>query len=139
MKTYRGIIDTNVLYAGLYSASGASHQILRMIERGRVIPMLSTTLLFEYEEVLRRNQNILKLSHRAIEDVLDTLCARGECRKIHFLWRPQLQDPKDDHILELAVAASGADVVTHNGKHFVAASSFGVRIVAPATLLGELK
>ena len=139
MGKYRAIIDTNVLHAGLYSASGASYQILRLIERGRVVPLLSTTLLFEYEEVLKRNQEMLGLSDRAVNDILNGLCVRGESRKIHFLWRPHLSDPKDDHILELAVAAGGADIVTHNVKDFRNASSLGVRIVTPAKLLGELK
>ena len=139
MKQYRGVIDTNVLHTGLYSATGAAYQISRLIERGFVIPLLSTTLLFEYEEVMKRNQEVLGLSDQAVEDVLDGLCSRGECRKIHFLWRPQLSDPKDDHVLELAVAASGADIVTHNVKDFKNASSFGIRIITPAQLLGELK
>jgi len=47
------------------------------IERGCVIPLLSTTLLFEYEEILNRHQRVLGLTNRAIEDVLDGLCARG--------------------------------------------------------------
>ncbi len=139
MKEYRAVIDTNVLHAGLYSASGASYQILRLVDRGRVTPLLSTTLLFEYEEVLKRNQAMLRLSDRAVNDVLDGFCVRGEPRKIHFLWRPHLSDPKDDHVLELAVAAGGADIVTHNVKDFANASSLGVRIVTPAQLLGELR
>jgi len=138
-RAVRVVLDTNVLYAGLYSATGASYQILRLIERGRVIPLLSTTLLFEYEEVLRRDQKLLKLSDRAVDDVLDGLCRQGECHKIHFLWRPQLSDPKDDHVLELAVAAGGAEIVTHNVRDFAEASRFGVRVVTPGERLGELK
>ena len=99
----------------------------------------SITLLFEYEEVLRRNQKLLRLSNRAVDDVLDGLCARGECRQIHFLWRPRLSDPKDDQILELAVAAGGTDIVTHNVGDLAGASAFGVRIITPAELLGEMK
>ena len=139
MKKHRAVIDTNVLYSGLYSASGASHRILRLIEQGRVIPLLSTPLLFEYEEVLKRNRDLLGLSDRDVEDVLDGLCTRGECRRIHFLWRTLLVDPKDDHILELAVAGSGVDIVTHNMKDFGKAGSFGVRVIRPGELLGELK
>ena len=139
MKKFKAVVDTNVLFAGLYSATGASHQILRLIEQGRIVPQLSTTLLFEYEEVLKRNQKQLKLSDRAIEDVLNGLCSSGEGRKIHFLWRPQLSDPKDDHVLELAVAAGGVDIVTYNIKDFTQASLFGIRIVEPSKLLGELK
>ena len=139
MNSVRAVIDTNVLHAGLYSATGASYQLLHLIEQGVITPLLSTTLLFEYEEVLRRNQGLLKLSDRAVDDVLDGLCRHGECRRIYFLWRPQLADPKDDHILELAVAAGGADIVTHNARDFVGASAFGVRILKPAELVGELK
>jgi len=133
------ILDTNVLYAGLYSAAGASYQLLRLIERGHIIPVLSTALLFEYEEVLTRNKKILKLSDRAVEDVLNGLCSRGKCQNIHFLWRPQLSDPKDDHVLELSVAAGGVDVVTHNTKDFARATPFGMRIITPAELLRELR
>ena len=139
MKKHRAVVDTNVLRAGLYSSTGASHQILRLVERGRLVPLLSTALLFEYEEILRRHQKVLGLTNRAIEDVLDGFCVRGECRRIHFLWRPALSDPKDDHILELAVAAGNADVATHNVSDFTAASKYGVRVVTPAQLLGELK
>jgi putative PIN family toxin of toxin-antitoxin system len=139
MKLRRVVIDTNVLFAGLYSSLGASFQLLRRIESGFLTPVLSTAILFEYEEVLRRNQKILRLSSRGINDVLDDLCLHGEYQKIHFIWRPQLPDPKDDHILELAVAAGSVDVVTHNIKDFTTADTFGVRIVTPKKLLGETK
>lgn len=137
MSGYRAVIDTNVLYAGLYSARGASHRVLRLIEQRELVPLLSTTLLFEYEDVLRRDRKPLRLSERAVDDILDGLCARGACHDIHFLWRPALTDPKDDHILELAVAGGGADIVTHNVRGFAGASAFSVRAITPAQLLGE--
>ena len=84
-------------------------------------------------------KDVLGLSARDVEDVLDGVCIRGECRRIHFLWRPQLTDPKDDHILELAVASGSADIVTHNVRDFREAVRFGVRVIRPADLLGELK
>ena len=139
MERYRAVIDTNVLHAGLYSATGASFQVLRLIEERKVTPVISTPLVFEYEDVLRRNARMLGLSERDIDDVLDGLCSLGECRKIHFLWRPQLTDPKDDHLLELAVAAGGVDIVTHNVKDFLQAKTFGIRIRTPVQLLGDLK
>lgn len=135
---YRVVIDTNVLHAGLHSASGASYRVLRLIESGHITPLLSTALLFEYEDVLKRHQAMLGLTIREVEDVLNGLCARGECCRIHFLWRPALSDPKDDHVLELAVAAGSADIVTHNVRDFAGAAAFGIRIITPAELLGEL-
>ena len=139
MNKHRAVIDTNVLRAGLYSSTGASHQILRLVEQGRLIPLLSTALLFEYEEILRRQQKALGLTDQEIDDVLDGFCVRGECRKIHFLWHPALSDLKDVPVLELAFAAGNADIVTHNMVDFAAASKFGIRVVSPARLLGEMK
>ncbi len=86
-----------------------------------------------------RNREMLALSDQDIDDILNEFCVRGESRKIYFLWRPLLSDPKDDHLLELAMAAGGADIVTHNVRDFKKAGSFGVRIIKPAELLGELR
>lgn len=139
VKSIRAVVDTNVLHAGLYSSKGASHRILRQIEAGRLVPVLSTSLLYEYEEVLVRHRVQLGLTSRDIDDVLDGLCRQGEGRRVHFLWRPQLPDAKDDHVLELAVAAGCVPVVTHNARDFGPARLFGVRIASPGAMLKELK
>ncbi len=126
---------SDVLYAGLYSSKGASYQLLRAIERDEVHLVLSITLLFEYEDILRRNQTVLRLSDSEIERLLDDLCHRSEHQTIYFLWRPQLVDPKDDHILELAVASRTSIVVTHNTKDFKRANPFGLQAVTPKKFL----
>ena len=133
------ILDTNVLHAGLYSSRGASYQILRLIEKGKIKIFLSTALLFEYEDVLKRNKRILKLTDSDIEKILDNLCKLSDHQKIYFLWRPYLPDPKDDHILELAVASETKTIVTHNVKDFKGINKFGVRAIAPKILLEEIK
>lgn len=134
----RIVLDTNVLYAGLYSANGKSYQLLRAIEAGRVRIALSTPLLFEYEDVLKRNQAVLNLSDAEVEIVLDNLCALADFQAVYFLWRPCLPDAKDDMVLELAVAAQVPRIVTFNAKDFHPASRFGIEIVTPKTLLEEL-
>ncbi len=139
MVTLKVILDTNVLYAGLYSSKGASYRVLRAIDGGEIRLVLSTTLLFEYEDVLKRKRATLRLSNRQIEAVLDGLCSRSEHQKIFFLWRPYLSDPKDDHILELAVASQADIIVTFNLKDFVGVESFGIRAIAPRKLLEEMR
>jgi putative PIN family toxin of toxin-antitoxin system len=134
----RIILDTNVLYAGLYSSEGASFRVLRAVEEGKVKIVLSTTLLFEYEEILKRNQATLGLSARKIESILDYFCMQSEHRKIYFLWRPRLPDPKDDHLLELAVASGAKYLVTRNTKDFKGVEKFGLRSVTPKELLEEI-
>jgi putative PIN family toxin of toxin-antitoxin system len=139
MRAIRVVLDTSVLFAGLYSSKGASFRVLRAIDRGKIRPVLSTTLLFEYEDALKRKQAMLGLADRDIEAVLDALCYRCEHQKIFFLWRPYLSDPKDDHILELAVASQTEIVVTFNAKDFVGAEKFGIRTATPRELLEEIR
>jgi putative PIN family toxin of toxin-antitoxin system len=135
----RIVLDTNVLYAGLYSASGKSHQLLRAIADGRLRIVLSTPLLFEYEDVLKRNQAVLNLSDAEVELVLDNLCALADFQAIYFLWRPCLPDPNDDMVLELAVAAQVPRIVSFNAKDFGPASRFGIEVLSPKIMLEELQ
>jgi putative PIN family toxin of toxin-antitoxin system len=139
MDKKRIILDTNVLFAGLYSSEGASYQILRAIERGQFRIFLSTTLLFEYEDILNRKKLELGLSEKQIEAVLDNLCRLSDYQKIYYLWRPFLRDPNDDHILEVAVASHTEIIVTHNIKDFNGIEKFGIRAITPKQLLKEIK
>jgi putative PIN family toxin of toxin-antitoxin system len=133
------VLDTNVLYAGLYSSRGASHAVLRAVQKRKVTMALSTTLLFEYEDVLRRHRAALKLCADGIGQLLDSLCLLAERQKVHFLWRPFLPDPKDDHILELAVASGADGIVTHNVRHFTDVGEFQVSVYTPRRLLEIVK
>jgi len=131
-------MDTNILCSGLYSASGASFKILEHLAAGRIRLALSTPLLFEYEDVLKRNQTELNLLDEDIDVVLDNLCTFSRFQKVYFLWRPYLPDAKDDLVLELAVAAKVKTIVTHNLKDFVGIDKFGVEAIVPKTLLERL-
>ena len=138
VKIKRIILDTNVLYSGLYSSQGASFQILSAIEKNKIKPILSTALLFEYEEILNSNLQTLGLSARKIKKILDYFCLKSEHQNIYFLWRPCLTDPKDDHVLELAVASGAEFIVTHNTKDFKAAGKFNLKVITPKKLLEVL-
>lgn len=129
------MLDTNVLFASLYSSSGQSHRLLTAIADGQVRLALSTPLLFEYEDVLKRNQQLLELSAAEVDVVLDNLCALADFYPVYFLWRPCLPDAKDDMVLELAVAAQAPCIVTFNGKDFRPASRFGIAVISPNTFL----
>ena len=137
-KKTRIILDTNVLYSGLYSSKGASFKVLQAIEKDKLKMVISTTLLFEYEDILKRNKAVLGLSDREIEKLLDYFCLQSEHQKIHFLWRPYLPDPKDDHLLELAVAAGTKLIVTHNTRDFKCVRKFGIRTLTPRELMEEI-
>jgi putative PIN family toxin of toxin-antitoxin system len=137
-KKTRIILDTNVLYAGIFSSKGASFKVLQAIEEGKVQIVISTTLLFEYEDILKRNQLTLGLSNQEIEKILDYFCMQSEHQKIYFLWRPHLPDPKDDHLLELAIASGTKLIVTHNTKDFKGVEEFDIKSITPKKLLEEI-
>lgn len=63
----------------------------------------------------------------------------SQFQKVYFLWRPYLSDPKDDMILELAVAANIKTIVTHNLKDFAGIDKFGVEAITPKEFLERLK
>ena len=139
MKDNVIIMDTNVLFSGLYSSTGASFQILRLLDAGKIKPVISTTLLFEYEDVLKREQTVLNLSHKQVDTVLDNICALSNFQEIYFLWRPYLKDPKDDYVLEVAVASKTKIIVTHNLKDFKGVEKFGIQAITPGNYLEVIK
>lgn len=139
MKSNTVIMDTNVLFAGLYSSTGASFQILRLLDVGKIKPVLSTTLLFEYEDVLIREQTVLELSHKQVDIILDNICDLSKFQEIYFLWRPYLKDPKDDHVLEVAVASKTRTIVTHNLNDFKGIEKFGIKAITPGNYLEVIK
>ena len=100
--------------------------------------LTSTTLLFEVEDVLKLTRTQLGLTDQQVEIVLDNLCELSEFQKIYYLWRPYLKDPKDDHVLEVAVASQTRTIVTHNIKDFAGIDKFGIQAIPPKDLLKEI-
>jgi predicted nucleic acid-binding protein len=130
------VLDTNVLFSAMRSSLGASYGLLRKIDHASLRLHLSTPLVLEYESVLKRNALLDKAD---VDAVVDYLCHIAEKHGIFYLWRPILQDPQDDHILELAVKAN-AMIVTWNLKDFRPASEkFGLEVITPRELLKRLE
>ena len=136
-KPLQIVLDTNVLVAGLRSRQGASFQLLSRLTSGQFELYLTVPLAMEYEDVLHR-PGLLSLPAAAIDSVLDMVCAVAFKQDVHFLWRPQLRDPKDELVLEAAVNASVDFLVTHNVRDFAAGKGFAVQLVTPGQFLKQL-
>ena len=95
-------------------------------------------LVLEYESTAKRQSRSIGLLHSDIDDILDYLCMVSEHRRIFFLWRPFLKDPKDDMVLELAVEAEVEYIVTHNLKDFHGVEHFGIKAITPKEFLRKI-
>lgn len=135
----RVVIDTNVLIAGLRSATGASFQVLQRLGSQAFTPCVSVPLILEYEAVAKRQSRELGLSFGEIDDVLDYICSIAEPHSIFYLWRPFLADPRDDLVLELAVEAAATCIVTHNLRDFAGIEKFGLDAISPGAFLRRIE
>lgn len=134
----RVVIDTNVVVAGLRSRRGASNRLLGLVGTGAFEHVVSVPLVLEYEQALKRDDVIGRLfTVEELEAILDYLCAEGRHERVHYLWRPQLNDPTDEHVLEVAVAAGCDAIVTYNKRDLKAASRFGVELRTAREFLEE--
>lgn len=136
------VLDTNVVVAGVLSPFGASFQLLELLPQRRFELLLSVPLMLEYEDVLKRDRIRAQhgLSFQEIEVILSMIAAYGTPQNIFFLWRPQLQDPKDEMVLELAVNGQAGVIVTLNDRDFnPQARSFGIEVMRPGTFLRRLQ
>ncbi|KAM3102109.1 putative toxin-antitoxin system toxin component, PIN family [Phormidesmis sp. 146-20] len=132
------VLDTNVIVSGLRSRRGSAFQLLTLVGMGKFEIHLSIPLVLEYQEVLSRELSNLYVSATDIEDFIKFHCSVAMRHQIFFLWRPYLPDPKDDMVLELAVAAGCDSVVTYNTRDFVGIEKFGIRAILPAEFLKEI-
>ena len=136
------MIDTNVMVAALKSKRGASFKLLSIIDQDKFQISISVPLIIEYEYALKRTDLNILLTESEIDDILDYICLIADKRKIFYLWRPYLKDPKDDMVLELAVESESDYIITYNQKDFKGVSKFGIKTLTPIAFLrkiGEIK
>jgi len=134
----RIVIDTSVLVAGLRSSTGASAALLREIAAETFVIVSSTALFLEYEAVLKREKHELPLQF--VDAFLAELAKIIHPAEIWYQWRPQLEDPADEMVLEAAINGQVEAIVTHNIRDFEGiAERFMIEVLAPATLLGRLR
>ena len=135
------IVDTNVL-VGACLGVGASAAVVENCLRGIWTPAVGPALLSEYEDVLSR-ESLFKGSHLTAserDELLDIFLASARWTKTYYLWRPNVRDEADNHVVELAVACSASHIVTWNVRDFSAMElRFPLlRLATPPQMLKEL-
>ena len=110
------VIDTNIFVSVLRSDGGASREVLRRALRGVYLPLFSNALWLEYEDLLGRAVWSDATTSGERREILAALAAAGRWVRIYYLWRPNLPDEADNHLIELAVAGGAKAIITHNTR-----------------------
>ena len=123
------------------SPRGASAELLRRIDRGDAVMLLTVALGLEYEAIctLAEHRLAAGLSAAEVGIYVDGVIGMAEPVKAFFRWRPQLRDPGDELVLEAAVNGQADCIVTFNESHLREARNFGVEVVRPGEALRRIK
>jgi predicted nucleic acid-binding protein len=103
---------------------------------------MGQAIFLEYEQMLSREGLFHKspLSLRERRQLLEDFMSVCEWVQVFFLWRPNLPDEADNHVLELAVAGGASFVITNNVADFRQSQLRfpEVKILTPHEMLKEL-
>ena len=138
----RLVLDTDVVVAAMRSPAGASAAILRSIRQGQAKLLLSVPLAVEYEAVCQKAEQRVAagLSESEVDIFVTAVIAMAEPVEMHFLWRPQLRDPNDEMVLEVAVPGEADALVTFNVRDYGnVPSRFGVDLLLPRAAIGRIR
>ena len=141
INSYQIVIDTNVILAGLRSKNGASYKLLSILNDKRFQINISATLIFEYEEILKREKQQIGLTNEEIDDIINGICYLANHHDIFYIWRPLAKDKDDDFLIDLALKCQAQFIISYNDKDLRPIEKFGVSIITPKQflqLLGEI-
>ena len=100
---------------------------------------MGVALFHEYEDLFGRPDLLEKspLTLRERRDLFEAFLSVCEWVRVYYLWRPNLPDEADNHLIELAIAG-GADVIVTNNIRDVGLGELkfpGLRILTPKQFL----
>lgn len=142
MKTLpKLVLDTNILVAATRNRHGPSFALVQLVRLGNVSMCCSPALFLEYEDVLKRPNQLAASGLLAsdIDAILNELAGLITPVGTHYQWRPQLRDPADEMVLEAAANAQADALVTYNLRDFQPAKLFGIPVLNPEQTFKQFK
>ncbi len=114
------VVNTSVFISALISSKGSSRELIRRCLKREYQPLMGNALFSEYESVIQRSEILAKcpLTSEEISVLLASFMSISQWVYIYYLWRPNLKDEADNHLIELAVAGNAQIIATHNVRDF---------------------
>lgn len=115
---YYAVIDTNVIVSAMLKWDSVPGQVVRLVFENRIVPLLHSDVVEEYQKVLLRPK--FHLSEQIVDNFLMDIEERG----IYIDAEPlelELPDPKDRIFYEITMTARKSNeawLVTGNLRHF---------------------
>ena len=118
--TVKIVVNTSVFISAIIGSKGSSRKLIRRCLQGEYQPLMGNALFSEYESVIQREEIIAKcsLTSEEISVLLASFISVSKWISIYYLWRPNLKDEADNHLIELAVAGNAEIIATNNIKDF---------------------
>lgn len=126
----RAVIDPGVLIAAVLSAEGAPAELLRLWLDGVFEIVVSEKLLSELRGVLARPKFRTYLSLSEAERYVSLLERWAERSADAAVVAPHTPDPKDDYLVELAISAKAAFIVSGD-RHLTNLPDSKVPVLTP--------
>jgi len=130
------VFDTNVIVSGVLSPFGTPGRLLDAILDGFCLPVVSDTIMEEYEDVLNRP------TFRFSPSKTRLLLAAIRSRAVYAPFAPfptahVLPDPDDAIFVEAALGLH-VPLVTASRKHFPPHAVGGAPVLSPSTFLARI-
>lgn len=134
------VLDTNVIISALLSSQGNPAEIIRRWEAGEFDIATSPPLLYELERPLNyeRVQTYLKLSQEEINQFLNHFRATAITVEPQISLEIVKKDPYDNRVLECALAAGAAFILSGDEHLLELKEHEGVVILSPAGFITVL-
>jgi len=136
MKHHRIVLDTNILISAILFG-GPPRDVLKLVISGTVGCSLSLAILDELRDVLQRPK--FKFSSEQSFNVLEELHAACDIVNPMVKINVITEDPDDNKILECAVEAESAFIVSGD-RHLLDLVEFrGIKILTPTAYIKMVK
>jgi putative PIN family toxin of toxin-antitoxin system len=132
------VVDTNVFVSALITPQGPPRKILTKIFRGKIGLVISPRLLLEVVSVFARPKLRLLIPESKISDLASLIHQSARIIKPTNPLKV-CRDPKDDAVLECALAGGVSSVITGDGDLLTLDPFRGIRLMSPKDFLEGLK